>query len=389
MRTRIQHLEIILKLSERCNINCTYCYVFNKGSSISDDAPPALTEESIADFRKFIDRAHDEYDIGTLQIDFHGGEPLMLKKQRFAHLCEELLQTRRPGSTLSLALQTNGILVDDGWIDLFRRYDVFVSVSIDGTRAVNDRYRLDKRGRGTYDRTVAGLRRLQAAHRDGRLPYAPGVLSVINPEACGAETYRHFVDDLGVRGFDFLLPDDSYDDAPVDDDGIGRFLTGALDEWIRDGDPSIRVRIFHTHLARLLGAADAGVLGHTPTVSGTYAFTVGADGIARVDDTLRSTADPIFDPIGHVADSSLGEILSSPAFRQYEAIGGQLPEACGSCIWNRVCSGGRIVNRFSRQQRFDRKTVYCGATRRFLSRASSHLLNMGLPEERLMSTLES
>ncbi|CNK53996.1 galns arylsulfatase regulator (Fe-S oxidoreductase) [Yersinia kristensenii] len=83
---KIRHLEIILKVSERCNINCDYCYVFNKGNSAADDSPARLSNKNIRHLVCFLQRACQEYQIGTIQIDFHGGEPLLMKKESFTNM---------------------------------------------------------------------------------------------------------------------------------------------------------------------------------------------------------------------------------------------------------------------------------------------------------------
>lgn len=387
MKIKMKHLEIILKISERCNINCSYCYVFNKGNSAADHSPALISQANVDGLVDFINKSYEQFDIESLQIDFHGGEPLMMKKGRFAALCDQLETTRRPGSNLRLALQTNAVLINEEWIDLFSKYDIVVGISIDGTREINDLYRLDKRGRSTYDRTINGLRKLQAAYADGQLLREPGILCVVNPQASGAEVYRHFVDDLKVRYFDFLLPDDNHNDDNYDNEGVGQFMLDAFDEWIKDDHQSVRVRTFDTYLATMMGTVGAGVLGHTPYVEGVFAFTVGSDGLIRVDDTLRSTCDKIFDPIGHIASVSLKEVLQSPASQEYEAIGRGLPSACTNCVWKTLCSGGRIVNRFSVEKRFDNKTIFCGANRRLLSRSASHLMSIGFSEQRLEAAL--
>ncbi|CNK16190.1 galns arylsulfatase regulator (Fe-S oxidoreductase) [Yersinia aldovae] len=383
----IKHLEIILKISERCNINCDYCYVFNKGNSDANDNPARISDNNINHLIGFFQRACLEYEIGTLQIDFHGGEPLLMKKESFSGMCTRLLAGNYRSTNIRLALQTNGVLVDDEWILLFEKYSVNVSVSIDGPKHINDRHRLDTKGRSTYEGTIRGLRKLQSAYQEGRLPSPPGILCVANPNANGAEIYRHFVDDLGVYGFDFLIPDDSHNDVHVDSAGIGRFLNEALDEWVKDNNPNIFVRHFQTHFVTLLGVKNTGVLGHTPNLTGVYAITVGSDGSIRVDDTLRSTSDRIFNPIGHVSEVNLSDVFDSPQLQEYLSIGQSLPRECKGCIWQNICAGGRIVNRFSREERFNRKSVYCYSMRTFLSRASAHLINMGITEERIMEAI--
>jgi len=37
-------IEVVLKLTERCNIDCTYCYVFNKGDESYKKHPKYFTK---------------------------------------------------------------------------------------------------------------------------------------------------------------------------------------------------------------------------------------------------------------------------------------------------------------------------------------------------------
>lgn len=233
-KEKIKHLEIILKVSERCNINCTYCYVFNMGNSLAADSTPVISRENIVALRGFFERSTIENEIGVIQVDFHGGEPLMMKKERFNEMCEILRQGNYGSSQLQLALQTNGILIDEEWISLFERHQVHASISIDGPKHINDRHRLDKKGKSTYEATVNGLRLLQNAWKQGRLPGEPGILRVANPKANGAEIYHHFANVLNCQRFDFLIPDDHHDDNN-DSENMGRFLNEALDAWFAEG----------------------------------------------------------------------------------------------------------------------------------------------------------
>src|SRR5471030_323894 len=116
---KIKHLEIILKVSERCNINCTYCYVFNLGNDISINSKPIISHDIIKDLTRFLERASHEYDIETIQIDFHGGEPLMMGKEKFDSACRDFLSGNYKKSRLQLACQTNAMLIDEEWIDIF------------------------------------------------------------------------------------------------------------------------------------------------------------------------------------------------------------------------------------------------------------------------------
>lgn len=379
-KQKIKHLEIILKISERCNINCTYCYVFNKGNSLSEESAALISEDGVRHLKAFLERAAAQHDIERIQIDLHGGEPLMMKKRRFQALCESLKNGDYCETTFDLALQTNGVLIDDEWVDLFAKYNVHTSISLDGPKAVNDANRIDRKGRGTYEQAVAGLKKLQQAWRDGRLSAEPGLLCVASPGSNGAEVYRHFVDVLGCRKFDFLIPDDHHGNA-ADPDGVGTFLVRAMDEWFNDADPDIFVRIFNTYLGSMLGGQACQVLGMSRKTDASHAFTVTSEGEIRVDDTLRSCSDRIFNPIAYISDASLEDVLNSSQIVELEMLHAQLPAPCRGCVWAGICGGGRLVNRYSATRRFDDKSVYCKAMRMLLSRGASHLIANGVKEE--------
>jgi uncharacterized protein len=103
-------------------------------------------------------------DVSSLAVIAHGGEPTLLGPERlddfFGALRAAVAST---DAHLSLALQTNGTRVDGALCDVLRRHSVGVGVSLDGPPEVNDRYRLDKGGRPTTDRVLAGAFQLAEA----------------------------------------------------------------------------------------------------------------------------------------------------------------------------------------------------------------------------------
>jgi len=80
----------------------------------------------------------------------------------------------RPGQRAVHTIQTNGTLIDDAWCAFFAEERVNVGVSVDGPKRLHDINRVTRAGRGTFDRTIAGIRRLQ----DAKLPFH--VISVLS-----------------------------------------------------------------------------------------------------------------------------------------------------------------------------------------------------------------
>lgn len=207
---QVEHIEAVIKVTERCNINCDYCYVYHKGN---DDfmARPALMKFSEFDkIINFLVQGASDMGAKRMSVIFHGGEPLLLKKVVFSKFCAQLRERIPSTISLNLGLQTNAILIDEEWIGLFRQHHVFVSVSLDGPAEIHDRHRRDHRDRGTHAGVVKGLKLLQEAADDEVLPH-PGVICVIDPETDARKIYRYFVDDLGFRSLSFHLPMDTHE----------------------------------------------------------------------------------------------------------------------------------------------------------------------------------
>lgn len=130
--------QLIFKVTKGCNLRCSYCYVFDKDHSVGEIMSTELYE-------KIIERYFSESKYGTLltpgqegyqsvlSIVFHGGEPLTVGKKnilKYAKIAHQL--ARRYNKVLQLSLQTNGTLIDDEWIAIFRKYKIGVGISFDG-----------------------------------------------------------------------------------------------------------------------------------------------------------------------------------------------------------------------------------------------------------------
>lgn len=104
-----------------CNLACTYCY-----QNPMRAAGNLRQTYSMEKMKAALDRAASPFIL-------FGGEPLLMRLEEL----EEIFAFgfERHGSN---GIQTNGALIRDAHIDLFRRYKVDVGVSIDGPGALND-----------------------------------------------------------------------------------------------------------------------------------------------------------------------------------------------------------------------------------------------------------
>jgi sulfatase maturation enzyme AslB (radical SAM superfamily) len=126
---------LLVVLSEKCNLNCSYCGV-DKWSKLSID-PYLYLEE----FHKMRARFPDE----TIKIDFFGGEPLLQMD-----LIQTILDGVKHDDNLKLFMPTNGLLLDEKKVQFLIDNNIEVSLSFDGLW--QDRNRLQLNGKKTLHR---------------------------------------------------------------------------------------------------------------------------------------------------------------------------------------------------------------------------------------------
>ncbi len=346
--------QLVLKVVSACNLNCSYCYVYHGKDDGYRNRPGLLSEELTGVLIARIREYCAERPGHRIGVCLHGGEPLLLGHERFRALVERL--RREAGSALgSLSVQTNATLIDAEWARLLKELRISVSVSLDGPLEINDVARVDHMGRGSTDRTLAGIRHLM----DAGMHVA--VLSVVRPGANGAETY-HYLRSIGVTDFDFLLPDVTHDDWRAQYGTYGPtpaadYLLPALDAWLAEDNPDVSVRFF-SDIFRLImgdtGTTDAFGGGPMP-----YAI-IETDGSIQANDVLR---------VCEAALNHTGLNITSHGFddlRQASPLARALfegtippPAACGACPELRTCGGGYMPHRYSRQRLFDNPSVWC------------------------------
>jgi SynChlorMet cassette radical SAM/SPASM protein ScmE len=168
-----------LEITSRCNLRCSYCYYFDNPEVPYSDLPTG-------EWLRFIEELGR---LAVMRVTLQGGEPLA--RDDFRELVGALA-----ANGMRFSVLTNGTMITDetaSFIAGTGRCD-FVQVSIDGSRAeVHDR----TRGRGSFDRAVAGLKRLQRRS----VPVTARVTITRHNVDDLAGVTRFLLDDLGLPHF--------------------------------------------------------------------------------------------------------------------------------------------------------------------------------------------
>jgi len=139
---------IILRMTNACNLNCTYCY--DKNNHISPQKENYKIIENLNDIVNNITKIlYNENDRN--KVIFHGGEPLLINADTYEKLISKILDNR-PNTKFSI--QTNGTLLTKEHITVFKKYNVAIGISLDGYDEETNRYRVYKNGDNSFKKVM-------------------------------------------------------------------------------------------------------------------------------------------------------------------------------------------------------------------------------------------
>lgn len=135
----------IFKPTYGCNLACSYCYLSNV-TKTPYRAQLQFVLNALIQVRDVM-TPNDKKETTLL---WHGGEPLVWGYNNFKTVFEFVEKEFR-GYNYRHSIQTNLSLIDERFIELFKRYKVDVSFSLDGTKSIHDSQRVDKAGNPTFE----------------------------------------------------------------------------------------------------------------------------------------------------------------------------------------------------------------------------------------------
>ncbi len=153
LRFGLKPSAVYLNPTERCNLNCDYCYIPEKMRKSGKHMSQAELLDALAILKSYFKKTMPK---GSLpQVVFHGSEPMLSREAVFAAI-EQYQDDFRFG------LQTNATLLDDSAIDFLTSHNVGIGVSLDGhTAEVADRTRRNWSGEGSFSKILAAMERLR------------------------------------------------------------------------------------------------------------------------------------------------------------------------------------------------------------------------------------
>lgn len=153
---------IIIKSNMNCNLRCKYCYEFNRNNDVYEHRVFGIEQ-----LCEFIERTAKLFPDSRILWMLHGGEPLINGIEYFQKFldCIRNMNQQYPVE-FKIALQTNATLLTEQWIKVLEDNsdllsERIVSVSIDGTKDINDKARISANGKSSYDMVMETIERLR------------------------------------------------------------------------------------------------------------------------------------------------------------------------------------------------------------------------------------
>lgn len=359
---------ILIKVASRCNLDCSYCYVYNGQDHSWKKQPKRISIETAEALCEQLLLVANTQSIGFAVV-LHGGEPLLLGEDRLLKLLGNLRSVLPDEQKYPIAIQTNAILLSNNIIDICSKYKVSISASIDGVREANNIARFTHDGKSSFDRTIDGIKLLNS-HSEKDFLFS-GTLSVIQPETNPINNYE-FLKGLGSKSIDILLQDGNHTYLPAgkksfESTEYGIWLLELFEHYINDSNP-ISIRFFDDIIKLVLGASPEK---EGKGEQGFGIIVIETDGEIRKNDTLRAT----FEGVDYFIDrpnindkNSLIKVLNSQEFFEASIIQKPTSHECQNCEISHICGGGMPLSRWSIKNGFDNPSVYCNDHKIYINR---------------------
>jgi uncharacterized protein len=260
------------------------------------------------------------------------------------------------------------MLISPEWCALFKEWDVGVGVSIDGPKALHDANRVTRSGRGTFERTVAGIRLL----RRENVPFH--VISVLSAESLHSpEEMLDFYLAEGVEDICFNVEESEGDHVSglfAASDFADRFRIFLERFWTlaRESGRVRSIREIDDILPRIFRPA-SGDADDEADVANVQAqpfgmLNVACDGSASsFSPELLGLKNATYNDfiIGNVLTDSLESMLNGATMKAMARDIAAGVEICRkSCEYFSICGGGTPINKLTENSRFDSgETAFC------------------------------
>src|SRR5258708_446098 len=338
---------LVVQPTPFCNIDCRYCYLPDRANKavVSEDTLRNLFSQTFA----------SGWAVDGLSVVWHAGEPMVLPIAFYRRAFALIDELKPADLSLSHSFQTNGTLLNEAWAAFIVETKVSMGISIDGPRHLHDLNRVNRAGRGTFDKTIAGVRLLR--HRG--VPFH--VISVLTAASLAAP--RDMFDFYLAEGIDHVCFNVEESEGDHRSETFGE--AGIEDAYYRFLSEFWRLSAAHpgkVKFIREIDAAHRNVIRPREANFSNHLTTPFADAsmnlprnIATFSPELLGLKNPAYDDfiLGNINRDRLTDLAERPLLARMRAdIDAGVTMCRESCEYFSVCGGGEPVNKLAENGSF-------------------------------------
>ncbi|MBS5037361.1 MAG: anaerobic sulfatase maturase [Fusobacterium sp.] len=328
----MKNLNLLIKpASSSCNLRCRYCFYYDVADNREVKNYGIMNDDTLENMVK---KVFDDVEYSA-NFAFQGGEPTMAGIEFFEkfHKFVEKYNTKK--IIVNFSLQTNGTLLNKKWLELFKKHNYLIGLSLDGNKEMHDTFRIDAKGEGTFSRVLKAAKMMKKAEVEFN------ILCVVNKLiAQNGKLVYNFFRNNGFRYYQFIPCLDSLScseekDYTLTAEDYGKFLDETFNLWYEDmmSGKRISVRHFDNYTKILLGeepeACD--MVGHC-----------NMNAVLESDGSMYPCDFYVLDEfkVGNINESSFEELFKSEAEMRFLRTSLAVDEKCKVCRYFKICRGG-------------------------------------------------
>lgn len=352
---------IIIKPTFNCNFRCSYCYLTNGVKSDSTIMKYEVAESLISQATQLCHKSKRK----TLTLIWHGGEPLLWGVENYRRIFD-FIERYSEGLRIRQCLQTNLSLIDEGYIELFKKHKVKVGFSLDGPKYINDSQRKTIDDKGTFDVIMSKVEMCREAGLD------IGCILVGSKHFKGRikEVYDFLCDNKLNFKFNPLFNAgeavNAGESLAISPEEYAEMAIELFDLWYNDNNHALKettfidiASYFVSKTKRSQGCMfSANCQGNFMAVSPSG--EIFPCGRFCETDTRYS--------YGNITNESLETIMANMKKTEIYARGKYIAESsCSKCKYFQLCHGGCLHDGFLKNGDFKSKSFLCSAYKRIFS----------------------
>lgn len=319
---------VILKLTNACNLACTYCY--------DHEDMERATVLPVADVERVLAQALDLVD-QRLWVILHGGEPTLL----WPHiekivLAGEALAVAR-GKQIEFTGQTNLTRLDERMVRFSVEHGIDWGVSLDGDAPVNDRFRILHNGNGSFSLFEKALTRFP------RFVRSCGVMTTVTAiNAHRLYPIAQFFRDQGMAAWDWSLFQPigrarHATDMEPDAEEVLRSWSELFDAVERGEFDGFPVKPVTKYLDNFIQGPGGNMCMRGDCGAARDLLSISANGVIEACDCIDPQG-PLAG-LGNVATDSLEAARASETAKSIRSRDMNGHTMCSECLWYGVCGG--------------------------------------------------